>query len=158
MRTFAKFRPAALILILMCVAGEAGAQGASPSPASNVGGACPLTRFSDRAFRTAETDSTWQKLAPGMLGSCLLNRKNRWAIDAAWFQLADSGSRLFTTEDLKRLERQGVISDTTMFSIVSYRFVVKARSADEARAAGLKRRVHLPPVWVLKQLGVSPGR
>ena len=133
----------------------AGAGDEPPSTGATSSAFCSAGRFADKAFGRASIDSNWVEFERSLYGCRVTNKANRWAINAMWFQLPDSLGRLYTEADLHQLEARGVITDTVMVDIVSYRFLVPARSEAEAKEAAVRARAHLPPKWVLRRLGVS---
>ena len=115
---------------------------------------CRLGSFSDRAYRSAITDSAWRPLTSGVAGSQVLNKHHRWALDFYWFQSSNFAGRLLTIGQMQELARTGVVNDTMKFDVVNYRCVVRANSADEARRAAERKHMKMPPRWMLRRLGV----
>jgi hypothetical protein len=53
------------------------------------------------------------------------------------------------------MEARGEISDSTMFNIVNYHYLVRAKAIDEARRAAERKRPSSLPEWVRKKMGLS---
>jgi hypothetical protein len=119
------------------------------------------TNFDAKSFRSALVEhSRWEKLAPALFGTPVLNKRNKWAINAVWFQRPDSLDAIYDGAALKALGDRGLVPDTMTFYIINYHYVVKAKNAAEARRAGLRKRPAKLPRWVLRKMGLgkSPTR
>jgi hypothetical protein len=119
-----------------------------------LGFACPRPPVIGHAARGAELDTAWVRFGPYLSGCRITNRRHQWVASEPWFEITHGPERFVNMASLDSMHSAGDFPDSVMIPIVGvyYRFVVKAGSAAEARAAALTSRPHVVPAEVASAL------
>ncbi|MBI5711162.1 MAG: hypothetical protein HZC42_12815 [Candidatus Eisenbacteria bacterium] len=119
------------------------ASAADPTEASAF---CARPTIVGRTPRGAVLDTVWYKFGPAFSGCRVVNKKRLWIVDDPWFGIPGGPQGAFKMPELDSLHEIGVLTDSSRFDVVTYRYTVKAGSPSEARRmARLKRTTIVPP-------------
>jgi len=111
--------------------------------------ACPVRPVPGCLPGNSLLDTAWVKLGNGLVGCRILNHKGLWAVEMPWMRI-DGTSGIHRYSELDSLYGAGAITDSTTFSVQRYRFPVKAKSVEEARAAAQHAQPLVPPRAILE--------
>ena len=111
------------------------------------GQACARPPAVGRIPRGAELDSVGVEFAPYLVGRRIVNRRDAWAVSEPWFALTHGPERFVAMATLDSLHQVGALPDTGFMPVVgvTYRYVIKARSAEQARSVAIARRPYVAP-------------
>jgi hypothetical protein len=135
-----------MMLMLVCVrSGSAGSDAPTTPPV--VGEACRLPPTVGRLPRGAELDSVVVEFAPYLVGRRITNRRDTWVVSEPWFEFTHGPERFVPMATMDSLHEVGALSDSVFIPIVGvrYRYIIKARSAEEARSVAIAKRPRVVP-------------
>jgi hypothetical protein len=145
-----------LIAAVLLLPGAASAQPAIHDSSATVM-ACPARPIPGCLPKNSVLDTAWVTLGNGMKGCRILNHRDLWAVEMPWMKV-DGTARIYRLSELDSLHDAGAITDSTIFSVQRYRFPVKAKSVEEARAAAQSRQPLEPPKEILKAFAPGPPK
>ena len=148
-----------LPLVLGLVIGAAHtAHPAGELPTIELGGkACGVPPTVRRLPSGLELDTLWYRFGPALRGCRVLNRKDRWVAECAWFYMEGPHGGVYRMEELDSLHAIGLITDSTLFTNVRYRYLVKAGSITDAKREAQARWPRQAPRDVYRMLLTQVG-
>lgn len=135
-----------MMLMLTCVqSGSAGSDAPAPPPV--VGEACARPPTVGRLPRGAELDSVAVEFAPYLVGRRITNRRDAWVVSEPWFEFTHGPERFVPMATMDSLHQVGALSDSVFIPVVgvTYRYIIKARSAEQARSVAIAERPRVVP-------------
>lgn len=122
-----------LALAVMIGAAHA-ASSANELPTIDLGGrACGVPPTVRRLPSGLVLDTLWYRFGPALRGCRVLNRKQRWVAECAWFYMEGPHGGVYRMEELDSLHAIGLITDSTLFTNVRYRYLIEAASVEDAK-------------------------
>ena len=146
-----------LALFLMLGAARA-ARPASELPTIELGGrTCGVPPTVRRLPTGLELDTLWYRFGPALRGCRVLNRKDRWVAECAWFYMEGPHGGVYRMEELDSLHAIGRITDSTLFTNVRYRYLIEAASIEDAKREARARWPRTAPRAVYRMLLAQVG-
>ena len=143
---------AGLVMTSSFVSVGAAAQSDSLATLEIGGAVCGVPQAIKRLPRGLELDSEWLRFAPALRGCRVLNRRNTWVAECAWFHIVGEDARVYRMEELDSLYAQGRVSESSHFTAARYRYLIHAGSRDEAARVAAKQWPTRAPEAVRKML------
>jgi len=146
------------IVLALFLAAARTAHPANELPTIELGGkACGVPPTVRRLPAGLALDTLWYRFGPALRGCRVLNRKDRWVAECAWFYMEGPHGGVYRMEEIDSLHAIGLVTDSTLFTGVRYRYLIKAGTIEEARRESRARWPREAPRAVYRMLLAQVG-